>query len=294
MRDEVMKPDFLQDNFLSTEVRVRVTELGTNACSPLATNGIGGNIWDNFSSTTYKQLPAVGTITVHNPRTGAPWDYEMPGDGRGYTRPASLISLWSTAPFLLNNAVGPFYGEATLEARMASFNASIQQMLWPDKRRKDSRLGDRVPGYIQRTTADSYLKVAWGYLPGKFAFFMDLLHAWFPSIFGEFGLEIGPIPKGTPVGLLANLPFVPEGTGLKDDAAYFEKLLPVLKDAARELKAMPAGATEEQKLERFGPVADALLPLSKCPDYVVNRGHYFGSNLSDDDKWALIEFLKTF
>jgi hypothetical protein len=39
---------------------------------------------------------------------------------------------------------------------------------------------------------------------------------------------------------------------------------------------------------------DPLLELSKCPDYVVNRGHYFGTNLNDDDKWALIEFLKTF
>ena len=45
--------------------RVPVTLLQTNACSPLATNAIGGNIWDNFSSQTYKQLPSVGTITVH-------------------------------------------------------------------------------------------------------------------------------------------------------------------------------------------------------------------------------------
>ena len=30
----------------------------------------------------------------------------MPAGGRGYTRPPSLISLWSTAPFLLNNTVG--------------------------------------------------------------------------------------------------------------------------------------------------------------------------------------------
>ena len=37
-----------------------------------------------------------------------------------------------------------------------------------------------------------------------------------------------------------------------------------------------------------------LLEHSKCPDFVVNRGHYFGSNLGDDDKRALIEFLKTF
>jgi hypothetical protein len=44
-----------------------------------------------------------------------------------------------------------------------------------------------------------------------------------------------------------------------------------------------------------------MMQLSKCPDYVVNRGHYFGTGypgsgpgLSDDDKRALIEFLKTF
>jgi hypothetical protein len=43
-----------------------------------------------------------------------------------------------------------------------------------------------------------------------------------------------------------------------------------------------------------------LLKLSKCPDFVVNRGHYFGTDyfaeepaLSDADKRALIAFLKT-
>jgi hypothetical protein len=42
------------------------------------------------------------------------------------------------------------------------------------------------------------------------------------------------------------------------------------------------------------------MDLSKCPDYIVNRGHYFGTSmfkeepgLSDDEKRALIEFLKT-
>ena len=68
--------------------RVPVTLLRTNACSPLATNAIADNIWDNFSSQTYKELPSVGTITVYNPMTGAPRQYQMPGGGRGYTRPA--------------------------------------------------------------------------------------------------------------------------------------------------------------------------------------------------------------
>ena len=32
---------------------------------------------------------------------------------------------------------------------------------------------------------------------------------------------------------------------------------------------------------------------SLCPDLFENQGHYFGSGLSDEDKHALIEFLKT-
>ena len=37
-----------------------------------------------------------------------------------------------------------------------------------------------------------------------------------------------------------------------------------------------------------------LLAVSKCPDFVQDRGHYFGDTLSDADKRALIEFIKTF
>ena len=40
-------------------------------------------------------------------------------------------------------------------------------------------------------------------------------------------------------------------------------------------------------------LAEPLFRLGKCPDYVVNRGHYFGAALPDTDKLALIAFLKT-
>ena len=247
MRKEVMKPDFLTDNFLSTERRIPVTELGTNACSPLATNGLRGDIWDNFTSTTYKELPAVGKFTVHNPKTGEPWEYEMPGQGRGYTRPASLISLWSTAPFLLNNAVGTFYGEA--ERRGA--DGVIQRLDPADAvaRETPKRLGpgDKVPGYIQRTTADSYLRVAWGYLPGLFSKFMDVLSGWFPWLFGKTGLEIGPIPTGTPVGLLASVPFVSERHAAPEDGRPIRKTVGLGKKAGRDLKALPNNATAGRK-----------------------------------------------
>jgi hypothetical protein len=67
MREIVLAKDFLDDNYLSAEFRVPVTLLQTNACSPLATNAIKDNIWDNFSSQSYKDLPSVGSITGITP-----------------------------------------------------------------------------------------------------------------------------------------------------------------------------------------------------------------------------------
>jgi hypothetical protein len=81
-----------------------------------------------------------------------------------------------------------------------------------------------------------------------------------------------------------------------------------------DLKAAPKEATDAQLLEKFANLKGPLMQLSKCPDLVVNRGHYFGTAqfndqdkltdderafgkepaLSDDDKHALIAFLKTF
>lgn len=288
----VMADDFLADNYLSTDRRIPVTLLQTNACSPLATNAIGGNIWDNFSSTTYKNLPSVGKITVHNPIDGTPWEYEMPAGGRGYTRVPSLISLWSTAPFLLNNSVGKFRWEASVDARMDSFNDSIQKMLWPEKRKKDPILGDKVPGYIYRTTRASYIKVAPGFLPTGLEKLLDWgpwLSRFFPWLFSEGSVQIGPIPKGTPINLLTNI-------DLESNKGDLVKLLLKIK---ADLQAV--AGDEEKAAEVFKNLVPDLLKVSKCPDFVVNKGHYFGTSffkeeppLSDDDKWALIEYLKTF
>src|SRR6202012_2192333 len=179
MRAIVSAPDFLDHNYMSAEIRVPVTLLRTNACSPLATNAIRGNIWDNFSSDSYKRLPSVGTITVSDPFTGDPRQYVMPAGGRGFTRPPSLISLWSTAPYLLNNSVGPFSyrkaqsGDQTFDAtptvsvadRMQVFQPSIEQMLWPEKRAVDPLLGSKAGGVIDRTTETSWVVVAPDYVP---------------------------------------------------------------------------------------------------------------------------------
>ncbi len=290
MTEIVLAEDFLDGNFLSTDLRVPVTLLETNACSPLATNAIGGNVWDNFSSQSYKDLPSVGTITVHHPITGEPRPYKMPAGGRGYTRPASLVSLWSTAPFLLNNSLGKFEASPALEARMRSFGDSVEKLLWPEKREKDKVLGDKVPGIIDRTTTASYIRVPAGYLPNSLQKLRGLLNRFLPWLFGEGGVEIGPIPAGTPINLLANLDLE------SDKGRLVELLLKVKKD----LKKVE-GASEEESKKVFANLVEPLLALNKCPDFVVDRGHYFGTELfkeepglSDDDKRALIEFLKTF
>ncbi len=109
------------------------------------------------------------------------------------------------------------------------------------------------------------------------------------------------IPKGTPVGLLANLNPLPES---KDPALRLEhdkKLLDLVIKIATDLHNLPPGATDDDAKKVLSNLVDPLLELSKCPDFIVNRGHYFGTDkftgepgLSEADKQALIAFLKTF
>lgn len=301
MRTIVTAPDFLDGNYLSAEFRVPVTLLQTNACSPLATNAIRDNIWDNFSSETYKDLPSVGTITIYNPMTGDPQEFKMPGGGRGYTRPASLISLWSTAPFLLNNSVGKFNEQPSVDARMDSFNDSIHKMLWPEGRDKDSVLPDKLPGVVDRTTAQCYLRVPLGYVPDYLKPLLGWGQRLFPNLYGNDSIEIGPIPTGTPVGLISNLNLLADDSDLAGKVDHDVKVLNLLLKIKHDLGNLPHNASDEQARQVLHNLVGPLMSLSKCPDYVVNRGHYFGTDklpeetpLSDDDKNALIEFLKTF
>lgn len=301
MREIVLADDFLKDNFLSTDLRIPVTLLQTNACSPLASNSIAGAIWDNFSSQSYKDLPSVGTITVHNPFTGEAKPFKMPAGGRGYTRPPTLVSIWSTAPFLINNSLGKFNPSPSVEARLDSFQDSIEKLLWPEKREKDSVLGALVPGVIDRTTETTYLRIPTGYLPDFLQPLVEDGDRLFPWLFSKSGIQIGPIPAGTPINLLANLSVGSESSDPAERLAHDKKVLQLLLRIKHDLKSLPRGASDQQARQVFSNLGEPLLELSKCPDFVVNRGHYFGTSyfyeeqpLSDNDKRALIEFLKTF
>jgi hypothetical protein len=310
MRRMVLDDKFLEHNYLSTELRVPVTLVQTNACSPLATNALAGNIWDNFSSQSYKELPSVGSIEVFDPLTAEKRPYEMPGKGRGYIRPPSLISLWSTAPFLQNNALGPpgpFNTDPSVEARMKVFDASIEQLLWPEKREIDNLFVKKgmanQPGVgkIDRISERSYLSVPVGYLPDAVRSWRGWLSWLLPWVFTPEGdAKIGPIPKDTPVNLVANLQLLPETGNFGQRLGHYLGVGKLLIRAAIAFRSLPRDASDEQAKSALEPLVKDLLALSKCPDFVVNKGHYFGTSffaeepgLSDAEKRDLIEFLKT-
>jgi hypothetical protein len=307
------RPDFASGNYFSSDARIPVTLLRTNLCSPLATNALAGNIWDNFSSSTYKALPSVGSASYQDPFSGAPLAYRMPAGGRGYTRVPSLISLWSTAPYLLNNSVGPFNGDPSVSGRMAAFDASIEAMLWPDKRPRDSVVAN-ARGVIDRTTTRSYLFVPASFLPKLPGKLNDDAQKALAQLTNKNGdLEIGPIPAGMPVNLLASLKPLAEDHSPVAITRHYGQILILLAKLKAALLSVPKGADDAALRVHFANVRAPLMALSKCPDFVVNRGHYFGTDafneqqgltaderqfgrepgLSEGDKRALIAFLKT-
>jgi hypothetical protein len=225
-------------------------------------------------------------------------DQPLPAGGRGYTRPASLVSLWSTAPFLQNNTVGHFEASPSVDARMRSFQDSIEQMLWPERREKDSILfaNESGPGVglIQRTTAPSTIWVPVGYVPDPLRPLLGIGQRLFPLFFRNGSIEIGPIPQGVPVNLVANLDLLGLDLTPSERASHFKMLLDLLARAKHDLK-------RNQNVFADNTFVEQLWNVSKCKDLVVNKGHYFGTDylkseepgLNDGDKRALIAFLKT-
>lgn len=98
---------------------------------------------------------------------------------------------------------------------------------------------------------------------------------WLTSEDSELQQESGyrlKIRRGTPVNLLANIN-APELQLIRNDN-FFTRFIGWLIGRGR--------------------LYNTLLKRNLSPDFVVDRGHTFGSGLSDADKRALIEYVKTF
>jgi len=133
-------------------------------------------------------------------------------------------------------------------------------MLWPEKRDKDELLGDKIPGRIDRTTETSYLRVSYGYLPDALQKLRGIAR-FFPWLIDEENktIQIGPIPKGTPVGLLANLNPLSESSDAIVRLNHDKELLSVVLKINADLLKLPKGATDEDARRVFANVVDPLL-----------------------------------
>ncbi|MGK7947862.1 MAG: hypothetical protein AB4368_03395 [Xenococcaceae cyanobacterium] len=95
----------------------------------------------------------------------------------------------------------------------------------------------------------------------------------------ELGTLKADVPKGTPIKLLANL-----------DPRETPRIL-------QQKLNSDLGGKVLSSLVGFVPdkvLTPLLLKYNQAPDFIEDRGHEFGTDLPDEDKRALIEFLKTF
>ena len=147
---------------------------------------------------------------------------------------------------------------------MEAFNDAIEKLLWPEKRlNKES---------IWRTQNDCTLQVRKEFVP-------KILR---PLADSDGYIKVGFIPKGTPVNLIANL---------EPDFRRFDGFVKV---ARKLIKINVQRLSREAATEELRKVVPDLIAANKCPDFIEDEGHYFGTDLPDADKRALIEFLKTF
>lgn len=238
-REAVLRDDFLENNFLSDDERYPVSEIGTNAERALATNARRGQLWEEFSSETYKSSRPVRVSGLENPLLpGLRLPPAKVSGGLGYYRTPSLVNVWATAPFLHNNSVGLYSSDPSVAGRVRAYENAMELLLWPER-----RLGRKS---IHRTTATSYFQF-------------------------EGGARLC-IAANTPIDLVANADVKPRQRSGKRG---------VLDD-------LRCAITES------GAVNSLFLFLDNAPDFVEDRGHTFGSGLTDADKRALIEYVKTF
>ena len=141
---------------------------------------------------------------MQDPFTAKRWRYQMPGGGRGFTRVPSLVSVWSTAPFLLNNRLGPFSERSVGRRADESVRRLDRTIAVAGKARPR---GPGFDGYIVRTTRAKLMST---FRSGAFRSSSKSLVDWLPAEpFRKCStrtatFKLGPIPKGFPINLAAN------------------------------------------------------------------------------------------
>jgi len=292
----------VRSDWLGDDVPTPASEVGTFRCRALHSNHLEGHIWDEFSSTTYKQRPA------------GPGIREAADGGRGYYRNLSLVNAWAHAPFMHNNAMGPeLCGKPVNQSndfyRLTAVNASgelLAESQQPECWKYDPSVEGRFKLY--KATMTELLNPA-----ERIAKITKLNHDIIidigPKLWdGEkekkvFGLQVV-VPEGTNAGLLGNFQYkefvvdlvlsktnpkkLRKRLGRKLDRSETDSLVADLKAIVSEVVTDPA-----QLLGSISKRPYLLELYSTCAAEIENTGHDFGGELNPSDKHALIAFLAT-
>jgi hypothetical protein len=167
-----------------------------------------------------------------------------------------------------------FTGDPSVGGRLRAFDDAIEKLLWPEQR------GGK--GSIRITSRETFVTIPEALVPKPLR----------PLTARTGMLKIGPIPKGTPIKLLANV---------EPDLRLLELIPAANATFARaatnhvDFFSLVSGRVDDDllKADVVRGLISALMAASTCPDLIEDRGHEFGADLADADKRALIEFLKT-
>ena len=284
----------LRADWLGNDVATPATEVGINRCRALHSNHMAGHVWQEYGSETLRARKA--DINIKEPNDG----------GRGYYRNVSLLNLWTHAPFMHNNAIGPelcgkpanaandffrpreldaegklaatqsecFQTDPSVDGRYRLYLASMHELLYPAARKPKATLTDQ----------DVVLDLGprnWDGTSEK-------------PLVGSGQVRI---PAGIPANSMTSLrhkdlvvdlflakrdPAKLETRLGKDTTAQMQKLADDILASPAEFAGLLRGQRELLRQH-----------YSNCTDEIENAGHRFGEDLSDADKKALIAFLAT-
>lgn len=292
----------LRIDFLSSEKSILASKIGTYGGRAMHSNHMASRVWDQYASLDLHERPADPALME-----------VMKGGGRGYYRPPSLLAVWAYAPFMSNNAMGPevcgkpadtsinFYSstyvdtndkpaanpppcvpfDPSVEGRYQLFKQSMDQLLNPDKRGRKVNLLDE----------DVIIDIASGLRLGlvQFPTFSLKLPKGSPAIMinslrYKDMLQDVVLAKRDPGKLAAKYNGILTPDRLSELTAGLQKLGLVLLEAKRDNFTFDLSVPEAAFIQTF---------YSNVLGRVENRGHEFGTNLSDPEKQALIAFLAT-
>ncbi len=290
----------LRVDWLGNDEPTLASEVGTYNARALHANHMESRVWAQYASNTLHQRPADPNLKEL-----------LKGNGRGYYRNISLLSVWAHAPFMHNNAVGPeicgkptdpdydLYTSPYVDA--AGKALANPPACWPF----DPSVEGRYKLY--KASMEELLNPA-SRVPKMFITQDDIIVDVAPELkIGDIttGLTLK-IPKGFPAVALNSLRYkdlmhdmvLLERHEDRLDGKYKGVLTPAqyadLKTGLKELRDRLLREREKAIVDITGdPNTFVQRYYSNVLDRVENKGHRFGEDLSPTDKKALIAFMAT-